>query len=124
MSSATKSVESTNNFDWALWLVVVAIVIGGVYANTFFAEVNELIRAVAGIAIAAVAVAIALQTEKGKNTWELAKEARVEVRKVVWPTKQELTQTTFIVVIAVIIVGIILWGIDSFFSWGIQALIG
>jgi len=123
MSSVTKNVEAGNRYDLALWLVIVAIVLGGVYANTQFVTVNVLIRAFAGIALAGVAIAIALQTVRGHGVWELAKEARIEVRKVIWPTKQELTQTTIIVVIAVIVVGIILWGIDSLFSWGIQSVL-
>lgn len=110
--------------DPLLWLVVVAIVIGGVYANTVFVGVNVLVRAVAGLAIAAVAVAIALQTYRGRAGWELAKEARVEVRKVIWPSREETTQTTLIVVVVVIVVGLFLWGLDSALSWGIRAVIG
>ena len=69
-------------------------------------------------------MAIGLQTEKGHAAWELAKEARIEVRKVVWPSRQETTQTTLIVVAVVIFVALILWGLDSGLSWGIQGLIG
>jgi preprotein translocase subunit SecE len=81
-------------------------------------------RALAGVALAAVAVLMALQTSSGRAAWELAKEARVEIRKVVWPTRQETSQTTLIVVVVVIFVGLILWGLDSSLSWGIQAIIG
>jgi len=65
-----------------------------------------------------------LQTEKGAWAWNLAKEARVEVRKVVWPTTQETTQTTLIVVAVVIVVALILWGLDSSLSWGVRGVIG
>ena len=51
-------------------------------------------------------------------------EARVEVRKVVWPTPQETTQTTLIVVVVVIFVAFILWMLDSGLSWGVQGVIG
>ncbi len=119
-----KEETTTQKLDPLLWLVVVAIVIGGVYANTMFVGVNVLIRAVAGLALAAVAVAIALQTARGRAGWDLAKEARVEVRKVIWPTQQETTQTTLIVVVVVVVVGLFLWGLDSSLSWGIQAVIG
>lgn len=110
--------------DPLLWLVVVGIVLGGVYANTLFVGVNVLVKAVAGIAMAGVAIAIALQTVRGRAGWDLAKEARVEVRKVIWPTQQETTQTTLIVVVVVIVVGLFLWALDSSLSWGIQAVIG
>ena len=67
---------------------------------------------------------IGLQNVKGKEVWDLAKEARVEVRKVVWPTRQETTETTLIVVAVVIFVALILWGLDSGLSWVIKGLIG
>jgi len=115
---------TSNRLDPFLWLVVVAIVLGGVYANTVFVAFNVVVRAVAGIGLAAVAVAIALQTERGGAAWSLAKEARVEVRKVIWPTREETTQTTMIVVAVVIVVALLLWGLDSGLSWGVKAAIG
>lgn len=120
----SKEETATHRLDPLLWLVVVAIVIGGVYANTIFVGVNVLVRAVAGLGIAAVAIAIALQTYRGRAGWELAKEARVEVRKVIWPSREETTQTTLIVVAVVIVVGLFLWGLDSSLSWGIRSVIG
>ena len=120
----SNNVETSNRLDPLLWLIVVAIVLGGVYANTVYVSLNVVVRAVAGIGIAAFAIAIALQTARGKATWELAKEARVEVRKVIWPSREETTQTTLIVVAVVILVGLLLWAMDSGLSWGIQAIIG
>jgi preprotein translocase subunit SecE len=114
----------TNRFDPVLWILVAAIVLGGVYANTEFVAINVLLRAGAGLGLAVVAIGIALQTANGHAAWELAKEARVEVRKVIWPTRQETTQTTMIVVGVVILVALMLWMLDSGLSWGIQAIIG
>jgi len=114
----------TPRFDSVKWALVVAIVMGGVYANSYFALESVLYRAIAGVVLAGIAVAIALQTEQGKSTWELAKEARVEIRKVVWPTPEERLQTTLIVVGVVIVVALILWGLDSGLSWVIKAFIG
>jgi preprotein translocase subunit SecE len=111
-------------FDAAKWLVLLAIAVVGIYANSYYSAIEPLYRALAGVAIAAVALVVALQTAKGAAAWDLAKEARVEVRKVVWPTPQETTQTTMIVVVVVIFVALILWGLDSLLSWGIQGLIG
>ena len=119
-----KAVTFISRFDPLLWLIVVAIVLGGVYANTVYLSVNVLIRAAVGIALAVIVIGLALQTERGRATWELAKEARVEVRKVIWPSRQETTQTTMIVVVVVIIVGALLWALDSGLSWSIQAAIG
>ena len=121
---STKAEPSEYRLDTVKWLIVFAVVAGGVYANSYFAAIEPLYRALAGVVLAGVAVAIALQTEKGAATWELAREARVEVRKVVWPTPQETTQTTLIVVAVVIFVALILWALDSGLSWGVKGVIG
>jgi preprotein translocase subunit SecE len=106
------------------WVLVLAIVAGGIYANSYYSAIEPLYRALAGVVVAAFALVVALQTEKGAAAWDLAKEARVEVRKVVWPTPQETTQTTLIVVVVVLIVAFILWALDSGLSWGVRGVIG
>ena len=110
--------------DAVKWLIVAGIIAGGIYANAWYVAVEPLYRALAGVVLAAAAVAVALQTEKGAYVWSLAKEARVEVRKVVWPTWPETTQTTVIVVVVVIFVGFILWLLDTGLSWGVRGVIG
>lgn len=110
--------------DNAKWLLIVAIILGGVYTNSLFATEPVLYRALAGIVLVVVAVTIMLQTALGNATWELAKESRVEIRKVVWPTRQETIQTTFIVVAVVIFVAFILWLLDSSVSWVVKGVIG
>ncbi len=121
---STKAETSEYQLDGLKWVVVLAILAGGIYANSYYSAIEPLYRALAGVAIAGIAFAIALQTGKGAWAWELAKEARVEVRKVVWPTTQETTQTTLIVVAVVIFVALILWGLDSGLSWGVAGVIG
>ena len=121
---STKVEETIYRLDAAKWLLILAVVAAGIYANTYYAAVTLLYRALVGVALAGIVVAIGLQTEKGRAVWDLAKEARVEVRKVVWPTRQETTQTTMIVVAVVIFVGMILWGLDSGLSWAIQGVLG
>ena len=121
---SSKAEAGEYQLDSLKWLVVLAIVGGGIYANSYYAAIEPLFRALAGVLVAAIAIGVALQTEKGAWAWNLAKEARVEVRKVVWPTTQETTQTTLIVVGVVILVALILWGLDSSLSWGVRGVIG
>ena len=121
---STKAETPEYRLDAVKWIVVLGILAGGIYANSYYSAIEPLYRALAGVLVAAAAAAVALQTEKGAAVWELAKEARVEVRKVVWPTPQETTQTTLIVVVAVLIVALLLWAIDSGLSWGVQGIIG
>jgi len=121
---SSKAEAGEYQLDSLKWLVALAIVGGGIYANAYYAAIEPLFRALAGVLVAAIAIGVALQTEKGAWAWNLAKEARVEVRKVVWPTTQETTQTTLIVVGVVILVALILWGLDSSLSWGVRGVIG
>jgi preprotein translocase subunit SecE len=60
---------------------------------------------------------VALQTAKGAAFWSLVKGSRTEIRKVVWPTRQETVQTTMIVVGFVLLVAVILWGLDTLLGW-------
>ena len=73
--------------------------------------------------IAAVAGFVALQTEKGGAFWALLKDAKNEIRKVVWPTRQETVQTTLVVVAVVLAMGLVLWGLDSLLGWVVSRLI-
>jgi preprotein translocase subunit SecE len=121
---SNKAETSVYQLDGLKWMVVLGIVVGGTYANSYYAAIEPLFRALAGVLAVAVAIGVALQTEKGAWAWDLAKEARVEVRKVVWPTTQETTQTTLIVVGVVILLALILWGLDSSLSWGVRGVFG
>lgn len=118
-------VETENNrLDGLKWLVVVLLVVVGVGGNMYFADQSLLYRFVALLVLAALAVFIALQTAKGIEFWRLAKEARTEIRKVVWPTRQETTQTTLIVVGFVLLMALILWGLDTLIGWAASRILG
>ncbi len=125
-SSLSTNTESTasGSLDWLKWLVVAALLGGGVYGNWYYQDESLLIRVAALLAGAAVAVFIAIQTERGRNTWNLMKEARSEIRRVVWPSNQETTQTTLVVLVLVLIFALILWGLDSLLSWFVSSVIG
>ena len=81
-------------------------------------------RVLALLGVAGVAIFIALQSERGRNAWIFVGSARTEVRKVIWPTRAETMQTTLIVVIMVILVGVLLWIMDSFLLWAVKLLTG
>lgn len=121
------SVKSNNNaypLNWLRWLVVIAIVAGGIVANSIYGDVPLIYRVLAMLVLAAVALFVAVNTEQGSAVWDVVKESQTEVRKVVWPTRQETNQTTLIVVVLVIITGFILWGLDSLLGWLASLIIG
>ncbi len=116
--------QSEYKLDSIKWVVVAVLVAAGVYGNSYFAAESMLYRVIGLLILAGVAGWIATQTSKGSAFVTLCMEARSEIRKVVWPTRAETTQTTLIVVVVVIIVAIILWGLDSLLSWLIALIIG
>lgn len=121
---STKAELQDDRLDIPKWIVVAVIVIAGVYGNHHFAAEPVLYRALALVVLGLVAGYVALQTAKGKAFWALLKEARIEIRKVVWPTRPETTQTTLIVVAVVLVMALILWGLDTLLGWIISQFIG
>ena len=119
------SVETTaSRFDGLKWLVVLVLVGAAVVGNSYYADQSLLYRVLGILALAAVAGLVALQTAKGAAFWTLVKGSRTEIRKVVWPTRQETVQTTMIVVVFVLLVALMLWGLDSFLGWLVSLAIG
>ncbi|NOX51872.1 MAG: preprotein translocase subunit SecE [Gammaproteobacteria bacterium] len=101
-----------------------ALLGGGVYGNWYYQDEALFIRVIGMLAVAGVALFIAIQTERGYNTWSLIKESRSEIRRVVWPSHQETTQTTLVVLALVLVFALILWGLDSLLSWLVSSAIG
>ena len=119
------SVETTaSRFDGLKWLVVFALIGAAVVGNSYYADQSLLYRVLGILALGVVAGLVALQTAKGAAFWALVKGSRTEIRKVVWPTRQETVQTTMIVVVFVLLVALILWGLDSFLGWLVSLAIG
>ena len=122
MSASTESSQSA--VDWFKWIIVTLIVAGGVFGNWYYQDQSLLYRVLALLALAAVAAFVSFQTNQGKALWTLIKESRIEIRRVVWPNRQETTQTTFIVVMLVLVFSMVLWGLDSLLSWIVSKVIG
>ena len=119
-----KAEAKESRFDALKWLVVVVLVAVGVVANHYFAAQSILYRVVGLLVLAAIAAFVALQTAKGQAFFGLLKDARTEIRKVVWPTRQETTQTTLIVVAVVLVMALLLWGLDSLLGWLVSTIGG
>jgi preprotein translocase subunit SecE len=119
------SVETREyKLDGLKWLLVAILVAGGVAGNMVYGELNLVVRVVALLVLGLVAAFVALQTAKGAAFWELVKAARLEMRKVVWPTKPETHQTTLMVLIVVVVAAIALWGLDLLFGKLASLIIG
>lgn len=119
-----KAEQNTGSLDLVKWMLVTALVVIGVVGNQYYAAEPILYRAIALIVLGGVALFVAVQTVKGRSMMQLAKEARGEIRKVVWPTRPETLQTTMIVVAVVLVMGLLLWGLDSLIGWAVSLIVG
>ena len=119
-----KAEAKDSRFDLVKWLIVAALVVVGVVGNQYFSAEPILYRVLGLLVLAVAAGVVALQTARGQAFAVLLKEARVEIRKVVWPTRQETTQTTLIVVAVVLVMALLLWGLDSLLGWLVSLIVG
>ena len=112
--NATNTEEQNGSLDPVKWILVIGLLAAAVVGNYIYGEeISVLIRVIGVLAAIGVAAAIASQTEKGRTAISFAKESRLEVRKVVWPTRKEATNTTLIVLAATAFMALVLWGLDG-----------
>lgn len=123
MMSKTEAQQSTR-LDWFKWLIVASLFVVGLVANYYYASQPWPLRLLGWLLLVIIMLLIASQTLQGKKTLEFAREARMELRKVHWPTRQETMQTTFIVAVMVVVLALVLWGIDGMLMWLIGWLMG
>ena len=106
-------------------LLVAALLLGsGIGAFYYFHDQLMVVRVFGLLAVAAVALLIAAQSTLGRGVVAFIGGAYNEAQRVVWPTRTETVQTTLVVLIMVMVVGIALWLLDMFLLWAIQMLTG
>ena len=110
-------------YDSLKWAFCALLVVAGVYGNYYFSDESLLIRVAALLVMAIIVGFVSQTTVKGAALWLLLKDAKTEIRKVVWPTRQETLQTTMVVVVVILVMGLVLWGLDSLLGWAIGSLI-
>ena len=110
MNAATEAPKSS--MDVLKWVAVFAILTALIVAN-YMLEFSTLERAIGLVVMIPLAGFVAIQTSKGQEFMVFAKEAKLEVRKVVWPTRQETNQTTIIIGVVTVIMALVLWLLDS-----------
>ena len=107
-----------------LWLVGLAIIAVAVWGNSYYSDLGLLYRVIGVIFLFSLGLFVLRFTEFGSVAFQTIKQSTTEIRKVVWPNRTETTQTTLIVLAAVIVASLMLWGLDSLFSFGLNLLLG
>jgi preprotein translocase subunit SecE len=106
-------------------LSLAALLLGAaVFAFYWYADQSLLLRVLGLMGVALVSIFIALQTQVGRSAWMFIGNTRTEVRKVVWPTRAETTQTALAVLFVVLLMGVVLWLLDMVLLWAIRLLTG
>ncbi|QLB20826.1 preprotein translocase subunit SecE [Vespertiliibacter pulmonis] len=97
-----------------LWVLSIALIIVAAVGNTYFAShFSFIVRILLLVVLLVGGVGIAAITNQGQKAIGFVKSSRQELRKIVWPTRPETTQTTLIVAAICVVVALALWGIDS-----------
>ena len=107
------------------WIVAFTLLVAGFVAYYAFTGVLSVyVRAFGLLILSGVALFSVLQTELGKRLWVFGVAAKNEMRKVVWPSRQETAQFTAMVLLMVVVMGLILWGVDTLLLKGVALITG
>lgn len=124
MNPTKPETQTLNRADTLKLAAAGALILIALVAFYLFANHSLLVRVIGLLIAVGAAVAIALKTEPGAETLEFLQGSRSELRKVVWPTRAETTQTTLIVIAMVVIMGVLLWLLDILLFWLVRLITG
>lgn len=117
----SSSENQSNTKDILSWMTVVLIT-AVAFFFTYYYTISGPIKSIIWLVWFLMTLLFAYLTSTGKRVFQFAQESKVELLKVVWPTRQETIQTTTIVIVMVALTGFILWGIDSLMMWAIAKI--
>ncbi|SHH35936.1 preprotein translocase subunit SecE [Hydrocarboniphaga daqingensis] len=116
---------SSSRYDSLLLFGSAVLLVGGMFAFYWLTgEINAAIRLLILLAALGGSVALAYRTQMGQAVWATVLGSRTELRKVVWPSRQESLQATLMIAVVVLITSLLLWGLDSLLLFGVKSLTG
>ena len=116
--------ESFKFLDKAKWLISLSFFVVAVVGNSYYTEVAFLYKVLSVVGLIGLGIFFMALTDFGKSSIKLMVESRTELRRVVWPTRIETTQTFLIVFISILILSLLLWGLESVLSWLTKLILG
>ena len=108
----TKADSGPGVLDTVKLFIAAAIPLGGIVAYYYFADSSVLLRVLGLVASLVIGLAVAFQSALGRQVWEFIQGSQIEIRKVVWPSKQESMQTTAIVLVFAAVLGVFFLVVD------------
>lgn len=125
MATTTHQEEGQSGIlDIIKLLIAAGVLVGGLYGYYYLLEWSLPLRVLLVLGSLIVGVGIAMTSTQGQRLWAFIQGSRVEIRKVVWPTKQETTQTAIAVFVFTLVMALFFWGLDSFLLWLTRTLVG
>ena len=124
MATTTQETSESGFLDIIKLLLAAGVLVGGLYSYYYFLEIALPLRVLMVLGGLAAGITVAMTSTQGQRLWAFIQGARVEIRKVVWPTKQETTQTALAVFVFTLIMALFFWGLDSFLLWLTRTLVG
>jgi preprotein translocase subunit SecE len=110
--------------DTALMTLSITALLAGIVAFYWYEDQSLAIRVAMVIAGLAAAAGLIWFSWYGREFRQFAVAARVELRKVVWPEREETIKTTYVVFIFAIVMGLFFWGLDWVLTWLTRLLTG
>ena len=124
MTTTTQETSESGILDIIKLLLAAGVLVGGLYSYYYFLEIALPLRVLMVLGGLAAGITVAMSSTQGQRLWAFIQGARIEIRKVVWPTKQETTQTAIAVFVFTLIMALFFWGLDSFLLWLTRTLVG
>jgi preprotein translocase subunit SecE len=110
--------------DSVLMTLSVVVLLFGIGAFYWYDEQALPIRIAMVVAGLGVGAGLAWFSWYGREFWQFAQASRIELRKVVWPSRDETIKTTYVVFIFAIAMGVFFWGLDWVLTWLTRLLTG
>jgi preprotein translocase subunit SecE len=123
MTTTTETSES-GALDVLKLLIAAALLVGGVFGYYWYLEWMLWVRVLLVLGGLAACIGVAATSTQGQRIWAFIQGSRIEIRKVVWPTKQETTQTAIAVFIFTLVMALFFWALDSGLLWLTRKLVG
>ncbi|MBS0212973.1 MAG: preprotein translocase subunit SecE [Proteobacteria bacterium] len=118
-----KSNASSPGADIALYAVAVLLLAAGVFGFYWFSAWTSALRGLLALVGAIAAFGVFTRTAYGRKTLEFIEESRFELRKVVWPTRQESIRMTGVIIVVIVVFSLFLAGIDLLIGNGVNWLL-
>jgi len=124
MNAQTETGQS-GVLDTIKLLISAAVLVGGLYGYYYYENDMRLpLRVLMVLGGTGAGIAVAMTSTQGRRLWHFIQGSRVEIRKVIWPTRQETTQTAIAVFVFTLVLALFFWALDSGLLWVTRQLVG